>query len=259
MKQWILAAAAVLSAGQIAQPAFAGDKSVLSLMPAEIIDCQAHDDALETADAKLAETAMGFLQNRDVTALRTMQPQLEAAGSHAPDKPSLPEKCGSTLIIYGGGLGELLMATALTQKPELGIDKVEQREALPYARLHLLIGWLYVEQGNLEKADHWLTRGLKNDPHDSLLASEYANTLSQTGRSAEALAFVDTFLAENEDLGDDVRAVLLRRRGYALGELGRHDEAIAAFRASLKLAPGNEGALSEIEWNRGEKKRKKKQ
>ena len=81
------------------------------------------------------------------------------------------------------------------------------------------------------------------------MASEYANALETTGHSDQALPFVNTFLADNTDLDDGAHALMLRRRGYAQGELGRHAEAIATYKESLKYAPDNKIALGEIKWN----------
>ena len=229
--------------------------SVLSHMPKEIVDCQHHDEAQESADAKLTDTAWDRLKARDVDKLKAMQPQLEAAAAHAPDKPSLPERCGDTLTVYSDNMMDVLLATGVGagEKDKSGKLNVVQRAPLPYARLDFIVGWLDFEQDKLDAALGWYDRGLKNDPHDPLLASEYANTLSQLGRSADALAFVDKFLADNEDMDDHVRALLLRRRGYALGDLGRHDEAVAAYQDSLKYDPNSDVAKKEMEWNRQRK------
>ncbi len=224
---------------------------ILSHMPTQIVDCQTHDEGRETADAKLTQAAWELLKKHDVAKLQAMLPQLEAAASHAPDKPSLPEKCGDRLIIFSDNMMDLILAGAVAKK--VGVSNVVQHAPLPYARLDFIIGWLYFEQDQRDKAIDRYDHGLRNDPRDPLLASEYANALSQTGRSKEALAFIDTFMAANPDLAAPQHALMLRRRGYALGDLGRFDDAIAAYQDSQKFDPNSDVAKKEIEWNQQQK------
>lgn len=226
-------------------------QALLSHLPTTIIDCQEHDAEKEAADAKLLNEAWDKLTNHDVPAVRALQSRLEAAAGHATDKPSLPEKCGDKLIIYSDNMMDMILASAMTSK--IGVKSVVQRAPLPYARIDFIVGWLYYDAGQKDRADDWYARGLLNNPRDVMLATEHANALSELGRSEDALAFVNDFLAKNDDMPDLSKALMLRRRGYALGELGRHDEAIAAYEQSLKLDPDNDVALSEITWNKAQK------
>jgi len=267
---WALVAAAMaLLPPAAAAEEGSGDKalkSILSKMPAEFAECLPHDREQEEADATLTTTAWDLLTTGDVAKLRAMLPELEAAGNHAPDRPSLPERCEGKVYVYTDDIMTLLLtAGAVNAKDENGkpisegkdIDVV-QMAPLPYARLHFIIGWLYFDKGEYGMADTWFARGLKNDPRDAMLASEHANTLSKLGRSAEALAFTDAFLAENgEDLPDRQRALMLRRRGFALGDLRRHQEAIATYKEALKYEPGNAVAKEEMKWNKQQLKARK--
>ncbi len=228
-------------------------ESVLSHIPKEIAACGHHDVAQETADASLTQNAWDLLKKHDIAALNPMRPKLEAAAAHAPNAPSVPEKCGDKILVYSDNMMDVIMAGAAAQKATGGNVSVEKHDPLPYARLDFIIGWLYFNDGKLDTALGWYDLGLKNNPRDPMLASEYANTLSQLGRSADALAFSDRFLAENDDMQDGYKAMMLRRRGYALGELGRHDEAIVAYQDSLKFDPKSELAKNEIEWNQQQK------
>jgi tetratricopeptide (TPR) repeat protein len=226
-------------------------QTLLSHLPTTIIDCQKHDAAKEAADAKLLNEAWDKLTKHDIPAVSALQSRLEAAAGHAPDKPSLPEKCGDKLIIYSDNMTDMILASAIIDK--IGVKSVEQRAPLPYARIDFIVGWLYYDAGQKDRADDWYARGLLNDPRDVMLASEHANALSQLGRSKDALAFADDFLAKNDDMPDKAKALMLRRRGYALGELGHYDEAITTYEQSLKLEPGNSVAQNEIAWNKAQK------
>jgi tetratricopeptide (TPR) repeat protein len=81
-----------------------------------------------------------------------------------------------------------------------------------------------------------------------LLVSETATAMQQVGRNAESLALVDAALADFGLLAmeDMEKALLQRRRGYALVEMGRYDEALTAYRTSLTLDPTNRLAANEI-------------
>ena len=228
-------------------------ETVLSHMPKEIAACGHHDAAQEASDAALTQNAWDLLKKHDIAALNPMRPKLEAAAAHAPNTPSVPEKCGDKVLVYSDNMMDVILAGGVAQKAAGGNVTVEKHDALPYARLDFIIGWLYFNDGKLDTALGWYDLGLKNNPRDPMLASEYANTLSQLGRSADALAFSDRFLAENDDMQDGYKAMMLRRRGYALGELGRHDEAIVAYQDSLKFDPKSELAKNEIEWNQQQK------
>ncbi len=251
----VLAASLLVPAAVVAQDAASsassGDaktRTILSHMPKEIVDCQPHDEAREAADAKLTQTAWDLVNKHEIAALGGMLPQLEAAAAHAPDKPSLPEKCDGKLIVYSDNMMDLILAGGVARKAA-GVSTVVQHPLLPYARLDFVIGWTYFELNRRDGAADWYHKGLLNNPRDPLLASEYAGALAQAGRSADALAYVDTYMAENDDMRAPVRAAMLRRRGFALGELGRHQEAIAAYQDSLKDDPASEVAKKEIQWN----------
>ncbi len=239
-----------VASAQSAPSSDAKAQTILSHMPKQIVDCQPHDEAREKADTALTQTAWNLLNTHDIATLRTMQPQLEVAAGHAPDKPPLPEKCGDKLIVYSANMLDVLLAAGALQKQTGSHVTVEAHDPLPYARLDFIIGWLYFEADKRDVALGWYERGLKNDPHHAMLASEYANTLSQLGRSADALAFTDQFLAVNGDLEDHAHALMLRRRGYALGDLGRYDEALAAYQESLKYEPDSDAAKREMTWDR---------
>lgn len=241
-------------------PANDADKvvdSVLSHMPKQVVACQPHNEAQEAADTKLANEAWDLFLKHDLKTLASLQLKLEAAAAHAPNKPSLPEKCGKTLIIYSDNMMEVILASGMANK--LGVKNITQHAPLPYARLDFLIGWLDVDLNQVEQGDDWYMRGLLNDPRDALLASEHANALSSLGRPADALAFTDRFLADNDDLPADTHAMMLRRRAYALGELGRYDEAIHADEESLTYNPKSEVAQKDLEWNKSQKAKTKQE
>ena len=233
----------------IAAPVTGRAETPLPFMPTQIVDCQSHDHDQEKTDLELAQKGIALFNKSDVDGLHRMMPDILAAAAHAPDKPALPENCDGQLNIYTNNMSEFLMASSLAGNKTLGIKSVVMFAPLPYANLYFLAGWTAFEDKNVDQAMGYYKKGMLNDPHDANLASEYANAMETTGHSDEALPFVETFLADNANLDDGAHALMLRRRGYALGDLGRHQEAIDTYNESLKYAPGNKVALSEITWN----------
>lgn len=224
----------------------------LAQIPADVqvIGCQTHDAAQEKADNDLAMQAIGLMQARDIAKLDALTPDLKAALARAHDKPSLPERCGDTLIIYTDQMNKMLSLAALVDghEKELGASKVEQREALPYALLGFIVGWIAYEHQDYAAAHEAYAKGLRNDPDYNILIMEDTLTLTGLHRSEEALAQLDTYLARNADLPDEMKANALRKRGYVLVELGHWDEAEAAYKDSLKLEPNDETAQGELEY-----------
>jgi tetratricopeptide (TPR) repeat protein len=115
----------------------------------------------------------------------------------------------------------------------------------PYPELCLMLGSYYNEVGRFEDADRVLGVGLTAAPSNSILASEKGAALVGQHRWPEALAQYQSGLAI-AGLEPSDRARLLRGTGEALTELDRLDEAEAAYKASLELAPGNPLALNEL-------------
>lgn len=214
-----------------------------------IIDCQTHDAVQEQADRDLATKAFGVMKTHDMAAIDKLLPQLQAALDHAPDKASQPEHCGDTVIIYSDDMEDMLILSAqVAQIPELAKDKVEQREALPYHSLAFIVGWIGVEHKDYAAAEKAYRRGLLNDPDDATLVSELSLCLAYQGENLEALNMIDTFLAAHLDLNDFDHALLLRKRGYSLVELGRLNEGEAAYKESLIYAPNNPTAEAELQY-----------
>ncbi|MFT4074440.1 MAG: tetratricopeptide repeat protein [Asticcacaulis sp.] len=235
-----------------AAAAFLSALPVVAKVPAnvQIVDCRTHDAAQEKADHDLAMTTLDIMQTHDIARLNERLPNLKAALAHAPDSPSLPERCGDTIIVYSDQMSDMLTLSALLSghEKDLGATKVEQREALPYALLAFEAGWIDFENKDYDAAHEAYAKGLRNDPDDHAVILEDTLTLAALKRSPEALAQLDAYLARNDDLPDELMAGALRKRGYVLVELGRWDEAEAAYKESLKLAPGDQTAQGELEY-----------
>jgi Flp pilus assembly protein TadD len=71
--------------------------------------------------------------------------------------------------------------------------------------------------------------------------------LARLNRLPEALTAYEDGL-KLADIDDGGRARMHRGRGYVLTEMGRLDEAEAAYRESLKFEPGNKIAIGELDY-----------
>ena len=241
--------AAAQTAGDAPAPAAAAPPLDITIVP-----CGTHNADQEKADAALRDKAFALMQAHDTAGLTRLLPDLEAALARAPDVAPAIERCGNMINIYTDTMSVYLVeALEVTRRKLPGVSGSVMYPVAPYARIAWEIGWIYYEQKNLPKALSAFEKGLRNDPRDPVLAGEYANALEQSGQNQLALTFVDKFLADNPLLEARPRATMLRRRGYALGELGQYDEAIAAYTESLKYLPDNAMALNEITYNKQQK------
>ena len=162
---------------------------------------------------------------------------------------------GDTTYVLTDGPGEALIAmmTMATDKSRKGGKSVAV--ANPYPAIALYLGSYYDEVGKsadaLRVVDKGLTSSavsdLKLGEHRPFLIAERGAALNALKRWADALANYDEGLA-GEDLAPNIRAIMDRGRGFSLTELGRLDEAEAAYRDSLKLEPGNAIAENELKY-----------
>lgn len=212
-----------------------------------VTDCQPHDPTQEAADAALIDQAVPLMQAHDLAALTALSPAIATALGHAPDTAALPERCGNTIVIHSGDTEAFFaLREQIGRDPRFAGTNIQLRPALPYATLGFVAGWIAYEQGDLDGAVKAYEKGLRNDPGNANLASEYSNALARAGRLSDALTFTDGFLAANPGIDPGLTAQLLRRRGYVLAELQRYDDALAAYGDSQRLDPTNASAASEI-------------
>lgn len=246
-----LRATALLGLAAVAHSSSAADFANI-----QIVECRVHDAAQEKADTDIANRAMLIMQQHDQAKLNQMLPDLKAALNHAPDMPAKPEHCDDTINVYSDKLSDMLIITAMLQghEKDIGATEVVQKGASAYPLLAFVVGWIEYENGDYQSAHEAYAKGLKNDPDYHSLVMEDTLALAFMGRSAEGLQQLDAYLARNEDLDDSDAAAAQRKRGYVLVELGRWGEAEKAYKASLKLDPGNTIAKGELDYIRQHKK-----
>ncbi len=217
----------------------------------QVVACRTHDQAQEKADNELALTALQLLNKGDIASAQALMPQLRAAQARSPDVAPTAERCGDAINIYSDSTADLLLVSGLLGNiPEAAKVTVTLKGAPPYGPISFVIGWIEYEHKDFEAALKDYERARLNEPDSLALASEISSTLSMLGRAQDSYDAAAAFLAAHPSLSDKDKATLLRREGYALIDLGRLDDAEAAYNQSLKLDPGNATALGDLDYIR---------
>jgi len=162
-----------------------------------------------------------------------------------------PVEVGGTSYVLTDGKAETVAVLARQGKDTVAIDN-------PYQLMGLVLGSYYVETRKFKDAVSVLDAALALSPlpKDRLgttvpdIYSERGVALGQLKRWKEALANYDAALSIGK-MDKSQRALLYRGRGFALVEMGRLDEGEAAYKASLKLEPGNGIAKNELAYIAG--------
>lgn len=91
-----------------------------------------------------------------------------------------------------------------------------------------------VEQraGDLRRAQRWFERAVNAAPQEAVARLHLAEVLYQRGQNEQALETLDSVIAQDASLAD---AHLLR--GFVLGDMGRHEAAMASSRLASMLNP----------------------
>lgn len=186
--------------------------------------------------------------------LQALQPrvgEIERTLEAVKDTPI--EVSGDTITVPVDGQMEILFAITAARKfhPNKQAAIVDN----PYPRLALYLASYYNEVHRPKDAIRILTVSPRLFAAPDLragstlpdLMSELAIAHADLKDFTKSLAIYDDALTI-ETMPDSNRARLHRGRGFALIELGLLDEAEAAYRKSLELAPGNKVALNELNY-----------
>lgn len=210
----------------------------------------AEAEALAAHDA-----AMEAFQRRGFAGLNSHLPKLRRALENAPASYPVIEQVEGRWIVRSDDLADglmlAMMATAAAQKssPDAQVSVSTQRNVYPM--IALLLGSAAVERRDYREAIRWLDRGLALQPLERHVLTERIAALHGLRQWAEALDAADAALASGDLLIVTHPASLHRKRGFSLIELGRLDEAQAAYEESLKTEPDNAAALGELAYIRG--------
>ena len=122
---------------------------------------------------------------------------------------------------------------------ELFAGYLESRPGNPWG--HYMLGLAAWKAGNLDTAEESLRRAIALDTTHVKSYVNLARVLLDAGRPGEAFTTVEDALIINDGLADAWRV-----QGRACHDLGRIDEALAAYRRSIQLDPGDAWSMNNL-------------
>ena len=209
-------------------------------------------------DSALASEVFTSVQRGGILAVRPYAGAIKAALSGGKKLfPGPIKRDGGLLVLADGPAEEAAVLSGLKTKAGGDVTAL----ANPYPPMAFVLGSYYIETGKFKEAISALDAGLALSPLPKArlgetvpsLISERGSALTQLKKFKEAIANYDMGLALS-GVDAKARARLYRGKGFALTELGRLDEAEAAYKASLKLEPGNPIAKNELAYIAGLRK-----
>ena len=204
----------------------------------------------ERQDHDLFIRANGEFQRRGYPGLARHLPALRQALDRMPaDYGQVAEQDGQNIVRLTDPGDVVVMMIALSATAQKD-GAAKGATALPnvYGDIALMLASDAVEARRYEEGVAYLDRVLKAQPKNWLLLVEKAAALQGLGRWDEALALSDAALADNDVMMVLHRGPFHRRRGFSLIELGRLDEAKAAYEAALQIDPDDANAKRELEY-----------
>ncbi len=211
------------------------------------------------ADQALLDSLQTAVNNGGIMAVQPHASEIEQALAKA--KLTFDIREGDRIVRYvlTDGQTDMLLAMTLAATEAGKSQGIKQAVAVnnPYPLLSLYLGSYYNEIGKSADSLRVLDRGLALDGTLADLGSlgaTWPGLMAERGAALNALKRYGDALADYEQalqapgLDAGTRALLDRGRGFALTELGRLDDAEAAYNDSLKYEPGNEHAEHELQY-----------
>jgi tetratricopeptide (TPR) repeat protein len=207
--------------------------------------------ARNASDCKPAVEARIAQEQKDRTALAAIMADFKANGLNGlaaafDDLQDMVDRTPHGEIPDCDGVHYVRVATPTpgAQGDAADPGRVANLPPSPYPLAAASLGAGYTALSQWTDAERVLARGLALDPQNPTLVSGEAFVLSRLGNSAKGLELCDQYLSLSQPPLD--RARVLRTRGFLLGELGRYEEGLAAYRESLSLQPGDAQAQNGI-------------
>jgi tetratricopeptide (TPR) repeat protein len=203
----------------------------------------------EQARAIVAATEAD-LARRGFLAINDHLSELEQTLAEARRAYEVAQTGADTVYVLANGQAEVLaglFAASASGRYAVAIEN-------PYPIIGMLLGSYYNEIGQPSDAVRVLEMVLALPRPDDMLRDMLPHIMSERGAALNALKRWDDALANYDggleivSLPPEMKARLLRGRGFALTELGRLNEAEGAYRESLVSEPNNLRALHELNY-----------
>lgn len=196
------------------------------------------------------DASMMDLKSGGIRALKDHVPAIEQA--LAGGKAAIAAAAAAGFELADGTQEMLVVMGSL--KPPRGVEVSAMDN--PYPALALYLGSYYNDIGKPDDALRVLDLGLTLFVVDGIhIGAHWPGLMFERGaalvglkRWTDVLSAYDDVLKEIPDMQPAMQARFDRGRGFALTELGRLDDAEAAYRESLELEPGNARALAELDY-----------
>jgi hypothetical protein len=194
---------------------------------------------LGVTGAALGPTA----QQGDSNIRATGAPDAATLPAAAPGEVVVPGSGGGAPAANGNAVGGGTPAQAAAAGPPAPVQRLLtdlrgrlQRNPKDLAALVNLAN-LYFDAGKYPQAIGYYRRALALDPDNPDTRTDFATALHGDGQDLESLRQLDIVLAHRHDFPE-----ALFNEGIVANAIGRRTEAIGAFRAFLKVAPGDQRA-----------------
>lgn len=203
----------------------------------------------EAENGALLMEARNAFNGRGYPALQPYLPRLRAALDRAPASYPITEKRPDGSYLVRASDKEdgmmLLLVTGLLGGGNSGNSNVAQTVNV-YGGIALILGSDAVERKAFADAHSFLDRGLALQPANWELLAEKSAAFLGENNWREALALADKTLDSDDMIIGMHRDAFLRKRGFALVELGRLIEAREAYVDALKANKDDKISQSEI-------------
>ncbi|WP_213981727.1 hypothetical protein [Sphingomonas sp. dw_22] len=203
--------------------------------------CEAY--ARQSAELKPDfDKAFQLMQARDIAALKTMLPALQARLDKIAPAPIPTQRCGAEVRVYDAHQFATIMALRKAGKPVPGFaaDANFVSTELNFGNLAYVVGWIQYELGDFEAARIAYAKGLAIAPDEHNLTKEYVAVLLNQNKFAEIVGFLDRFLASDTDLQGGERADLIAIKGLSQAATGDLAGAQAASAQVKAIDPNNQ-------------------